>query len=403
VTKRSTIIPYGKQCLGKEEIDAVCKVLRSDFLTQGPKVREFECLLAKTVGAKYAVAVANGTAALHLAALALELKPGDEVITTPISFLATSNAALYVGAKPVFVDIDPETQCIDTHLIEKKISSRTKAIFVTDFGGHAADLEIIHCIAKKHGLKVLEDAAHALGASYGSCKVGACRHSDMAIFSFHPVKHITTGEGGAITTNDRAFYERLSELRTHGVTRDPQKLLDKNVGPWYYEMQHLGFNYRLTDLQAAMGSAQLKKLSQFVARRRQIARNYCAAFKDLSVSTPVEKPSYKHVYHLFVMRLHKELASKRKDIFIELQRRGLGVQVHYIPIPSQPYYRALGYNSKDCPNAVAYYDSAISLPMFPKLTDEEIKFTSRTVKEVILSYASSPANKLSPKTRSRRS
>jgi perosamine synthetase len=381
-------IPYGRQWIGPEEIRAVVSVLKSDYLTQGPKIQEFENAIASAVGAKYAIAVANGTAALHLAAKVLNLKPGDEVITTPISFLATSNAALYVGAKPIFVDIEPTTQCIDPRLIEKKITAKTKAIFVTDFAGHPADMKSISAIAKNYGLFVVEDAAHALGSTYNGVKVGSCLHADMTIFSFHPVKHITTGEGGAITTNNRKFHERLCDLRTHGVTRDPRKLLTKGSGAWYYEMRELGFNYRMTEIQAVLGIEQLKKLKGFVARRRNIARTYNRSFSDLAgILTPVELPGMRHAYHIYVIRLGSGLADQRKAIFTELQRCGLGVQVHYIPIPSQPYYRERGYRSDDCPKAVNYYRSAISLPMYSKMTDGEVDRVVRIVREVVGSYS----------------
>lgn len=380
-------IPYGKQWLGKEEIAAVRSVLTSDYLTQGPLVAKFEEMLAKKVGAKYAVAVANGTAALHLAAIALGLKAGDEVITTPISFLATSNAILYAGAKPVFVDITPDTQCIDPAAIKKAITSRTKAIFFTDFAGHTAALKRIHAIAKRHRLAVVEDAAHALGGVYSGSKVGSCRFADMTIFSFHPVKHITTGEGGAITTNNKHFYQKLCDLRTHGVTRDSQKLIAKDVGPWYYEMQDLGFNYRLTDIQAAIGIEQLKKLDGFMARRREIARQYDKAFRSTNgILLPVEHPGCKHVYHLYVIRLTEGLECKRKEIFEVLHKHGVGVQVHYIPIPAQPYYRRLGYCPEDCPHAMDYYRSAISLPMFPAMTERQVKTVVRTVKKIVSSF-----------------
>lgn len=377
-------IPYGRQWIGNDEIRAVVSVLKSDFLTQGPKVQEFEAALAKSVGAKYAVAVANGTAALHLAAIAAGLKPGDEVITTPISFLATSNAALYVGAKPVFADIHPETQCIDPEEVEKKITSSTRAIFFTDFAGHPSELKAIFAIARRHKLKVVEDAAHAIGSTYRDSTVGSCRYADMTIFSFHPVKHVTTGEGGAITLNDRKLYQRLCDLRTHGVTRDPGRLISKNVGSWYYEMQELGYNYRLTDIQAALGVEQLKKLSTFVSRRRAIAKRYQAAFCNMpQVLLPLERPDCRHAFHLFIVRLQGELAKKREAVFEELQRRGIGVQVHYIPINAQPYYRKLGYRAEDCPNAQAYYRSSLSLPIFPKMTDREVNLVIKTVKDVI--------------------
>ena len=381
-------IPYGRQWIDREEIRAVTAVLKSDFLTQGPCNKTFEEMFAAKVGAKYAVSTSNGTAALHLAALVLNLQPGDEVLTSPISFLATSNAILYAGARPVFVDIDPKTQCIDSNAIEEKITSKTKAIFFTDFAGYPADIKKINSIAKKYHLAVVEDAAHALGSTYQGTKIGSCRLVDMTIFSFHPVKHITTGEGGMITTNHSKYYEQLSELRTHGVTRDPKKLHEKNSGAWYYEMQQLGFNYRMTDLQAALGIEQLKKLDRFVSRRRKIAEKYREAFQDISeIIFPEEQSGCMHVYHLFVIRLQKSLIKMRKKIFEEFRKRGLGVQVHYIPIPSQPYYRKLGYRAEDYPVAQSYYDSAISLPIFPKMTNDDIDFVIKTVRNVFRLYS----------------
>lgn len=380
-------IPYGRQSIGNEEVRAVSAVLRSDFLTQGPKVGEFEKKLATRVGAQYAVALANGTAALHGAASAIGLGPGDEVITTPISFLATSNAVLYAGAKPVFVDIDPITKCLDANLIEKKITQRSRAIFVTDFAGHPADLRTIWRIAKKYGLKVVEDACHALGASYEGRPVGSGRYSDLTVFSFHPVKHITTGEGGAVTTNSQAYFKKICEFRTHGVTKDPAKLHDRKQGAWYYEMQSLGFNYRLTDIQAAIGIEQLKKLSGFVARRRVIADRYRAAFRDLDgVEMPQELPRCKHAYHLFVMCLCGRWVKNRFSIFRELQEQGIGVQVHYIPIPLQPFYKKLGYKAVDYPEAQAYYRSAISLPIYPAMRDADVQRVISVVRRVIQRY-----------------
>ncbi len=382
---KNKTIPYGKQWIGNEEIRAVESTLRSDFLTQGPLVAKFERSLATKVDAKYAVAVSSGTAALHLAALALNLGPNDEVITSPISFVATANAAHYVGAKPVFADIDLETQCIDPLEIEKKITPKTRAIFFTDFAGHPAELRKIRKIAHKYKLKIVEDAAHALGAVYYGSKVGSCRYADMSIFSFHPVKHVTSGEGGAITTNNRKLYDRLCELRSHGITRDPRKLIKKNVGPWYYEMQTLGFNYRLTDIQAAIGLEQLNKLDLFLARRRSIAKLYQQAFKNLGqlILLPVERQKIKHAYHLFVIRLTGKLMNCRKDIFERLRKIGLGVQVHYIPIPDQPFYRQLGYKGSNLPKAQTYYRCAISIPMYPAMKNEQIRSVINAVKSVI--------------------
>ena len=247
-------------------------------------------------------------------------------------------------------------------------------------------------MARRHKLKIVEDAAHSLGAVYGRSKIGSCRYADMTTFSFHPVKHITTGEGGAITTNDQELYSRLCSLRTHGVTRDPERLHDRKQGNWYYEMQELGFNYRFTDIQAALGIEQLKKLDAFVARRRTIAAKYENAFRDIhEICSPVEEAGCRHIYHLFIIRLRKGLAEKRKPIFENLQKRGIGVQVHYIPIPAQPYYRKMGYRASDYPNAQAFYNSAISLPIFPKMTDPEVDFVIKTVKDVVRLYASSNA------------
>jgi perosamine synthetase len=381
-------IPYSCQTIGREEKQAVQNVLDSDWLTQGPKVAEFEKALAKKVGAKYAVTLANGTAALHLISLAIDLKTGDEVITTPISFLATSNAILYCGATPVFVDIDPLTQNLDPKNIEKEITKKTKAIYVTDFAGYPAEMQKISLIAKKHKLIVIEDAAHALGATYRNIPVGNCRYSKATIFSFHPVKHITTGEGGAITTNDKKIYEKLLSLRTHGMTKDPKKLTAKNQGNWYYEMHDLGYNYRMCDIQAALGIEQLKKLDRFIAARRKAATIYNRLFNHYEyIDTPYEGADNKHAYHLYVIRLKGEkLINKRKQIFDALQKKGIGVQIHYIPIPMQPFYKKLGYQFKKYPEAVNYYNRAISIPLFPTISRDQQIHVVNTIKTIIDSY-----------------
>lgn len=381
-------IPYSCQTIGREEKQAVQNVLDSDWLTQGPKVAEFEKALAKKVGAKYAVTLANGTAALHLISLAIDLKTGDEVITTPISFLATSNAILYCGATPVFVDIDPLTQNLDPKNIEKEITKKTKAIYVTDFAGYPAEMQKISLIAKKHKLIVIEDAAHALGATYRNIPVGNCRYSKATIFSFHPVKHITTGEGGAITTNDKKIYEKLLSLRTHGMTKDPKKLTAKNQGNWYYEMHDLGYNYRMCDIQAALGIEQLKKLDRFIAARRKAATIYNRLFNHYEyIDTPYEGADNKHAYHLYVIRLKGEkLINKRKQIFDALQKKGIGVQIHYIPIPMQPFYKKLGYQFKKYPEAVNYYNRAISIPLFPTISRDQQIHVVNTIKIIIDSY-----------------
>ena len=381
-------IPYSFQTIGSEEKKAVKDVLNSDWLTQGMKISEFERILARKVGSKYAVVVSSGTAALHLVSLALNLKANDEVITTPISFLATSNAILYCGAKPVFADIDPKTQNIDPLRIEKLITKKTKAIYVTNFAGCSADMSKISAIAKKHHLTVIEDGAHALGAVYKKHYVGSCRYSKAVIFSFHPVKHITTGEGGAITTNDKKIYEILISLRTHGIIKDPKRLTKKNPGPWYYEMHALGYNYRMSDIQAAIGIEQIKKLDYFVAARRKAAKIYDELFKfDDSIHTPYESKEYKHAYHLYIVRLRgKKLISKKRQIFDALHKFGIGVQIHYIPIPMQPFYKKLGYRIEKYPSALSYYNSAISLPLFPKITRAQQIYVAKTIKAIIDSH-----------------
>jgi UDP-4-amino-4,6-dideoxy-N-acetyl-beta-L-altrosamine transaminase len=378
-------IPYSRQWVGEEEIEAVVSVLKSSFITQGPTVGEFEASFAKAVGARYAVAVSNGTAALHLSALALELKEGDEVITTPISFVATANAILYSGAKPVFADIEPTFLNIDPKEVAKKITRKTKAIFVVHLAGHPAHLEALSGLCKQHQIQMIEDCCHALGAQYQGKPIGNGGYSAASIFSFHPVKHITTGEGGMITTNDKKFYDRLCNLRNHGLTRDPDVLQEKCEGPWYYEMQNLGFNYRMTDIQAALGMSQLEKLDGFVNRRREIAGRYLRAWEDLDgVLLPNEQEGCLHSYHLFVLRLKSDsLRLRRREIFETLKKNGVGVQVHYIPIPRQPYYRDLGYRAKEYPRAEDYYESAISVPIFPKMSDEDVDFVIDIVKKVL--------------------
>jgi len=378
-------IPIGKQWLGKDEIKAVISVLKSDFITQGPKVKEFEESFARRVNARYAVAVSSGTAALHIAALALGLGPGDEVITTPITFLATANAILYAGAKPVFADIESNHFCLDPAEVEKKITPKTRAIFPVHLGGHPACLSELSRLCRKNGLWMLEDACHALGARYQNTTIGDCTFSRGAVFSFHPVKHITTGEGGMVTTQDEVFYERLCDLRNHGVTRQNQRFIRKNEGPWYYEMQGLGFNYRMTDIQAALGICQLEKLDQFVQRRREIANAYRAAFTGMDeVILPEEAKDCLSSFHLFILRLQKDkLNASRREIFEQLKDRGVGVQVHYIPVPSQPFYREQGYREEDSPQAGKFYQAVISLPIFPKMTVRELNYVIRQVKDVV--------------------
>jgi len=373
------IIPYGRQWVDASDIREVIRVLKSDWLTQGPKIKEFEDALCKYTGAKYAVAVSSGTAALHISCLAANIKRGDEVITSPITFVASANSVLYCGGKPVFADIQKDTVNIDPGEIKKKINPNTKAIIPVHFAGHPCDLEEIKEIAEKHNLLIIEDASHALGAEYKNLKIGSCKYSDMTIFSFHPVKHITTGEGGAVLTNQKDLYQRLLLFRNHGITKEKEKMT-KFDGPWYYEMHELGFNYRMTDFQCALGISQLKKLEKYIERRRELVSIYNKELSKIDkIILPVEKPYVKSSWHIYYIRLKD--ASKRRLIFEELQKSNIGVQIHYIPVYLQPYYQKnFGYKIGDCPKAEEYYKSTITLPLFPKMTDKDIKYVIEILK-----------------------
>lgn len=362
-------IPYGRQSIDEDDIQAVVETLRSDFLTTGPKVHEFEQCVADYVGAKYAVAISNGTAALHAACYAAGIGEGDEVITTPITFAASANCAIYCGGKPVFADIDPVTYNIDPEDIKQKITNRTKAIVAVHYTGQPCDMEAIHVIAKEHNLIVIEDAAHALGADYKGKKIGSM--SDMTTFSFHPVKHITTAEGGMIMTNNKDLYDRLMLFRTHGITRDP-KLLSRNEGPWYYEQVDLGYNYRITDVQCALGISQMKKLNMFVTKRREIAKRYDEAFaNNKNIIVPYQKEGCNNSYHLYVIQVKNV---DRRHVFEELRAAGIGVNVHYIPVYTFPCYQKLGYDMIKCSHAEELYKHIISIPMYADLSIENQQY-----------------------------
>lgn len=372
------MIPYGRQTIDEADIEAVVKVLKSDYLTTGPAVGDFERRVAEYTGARYAVAIANGTAALHAACYAAGIGPGHEVITTPITFAASANCALYCGATPVFADIDAKTYNIDPRDMERKITERTRAIVAVHFTGQPCEMDEIHAIAKRHNLTVIEDAAHALGAAYHGVKIGGV--SDMTTFSFHPVKHITTGEGGMIVTDSEKLYERLKLFCTHGITRN-ERFLEKNDGPWYYEQIGLGYNYRITDIQCALGVSQMDKLPRFLARRKELAERYTQALSDIPMlELPYQREGCDNAWHLYVVRVKN---GRRKEVFEKLREAGIGVNVHYIPVYMHPYYRKHGYADICCPNAERYYEECISIPMYPALTDEEQDYVIRKIKEIL--------------------
>ncbi|MFZ5994606.1 MAG: aminotransferase class I/II-fold pyridoxal phosphate-dependent enzyme [Thermodesulfobacteriota bacterium] len=415
------LIPYGRQSVDDDDIAAVIETLRSDWLTQGPKVREFEEAFAVYVGSRYAVAVNSGTAALHLACLAAGLGPGDEVITSPITFVATANCALYVGARPAFVDIDPATFNLDASRLEEYLESRSplpvdrspsrgratvngersistpRAVIPVHFAGLPCDMSEIHRVAKKFDLVIIEDACHALGARYRVGKeedrrwidIGSCSHSDMTVFSFHPVKHITTGEGGMVTTNDAALYGRLVLLRNHGIVRSPftvhgspargrttdngQRTTVNGERSWYYEMQDLGYNYRITDIQCALGRSQLNKIGSFVERRRSIAGQYSRIIEGLpKLRHQTEPDGCQSSYHLYAVRTDDEARMSRDEVMAELKRMGVGTQVHYIPVYRHPFYQKLGFKADSWPNAERFFRHCLSIPMFPGMSEKDV-------------------------------
>lgn len=379
-------IPYGKQDITQSDIDAVVKTLKADFLTQGPKILEFEENFAKYVGSKYAVALSNGTAALHLGLMALGVKAGDRIITTPITFSASANAALYCGAEVHFADIDRDTYVISLTEVEKLLSKHPKGyykvIIPVDFAGYPVDTEELRALANKYGTAILEDACHAPGAFFIDSnnqqeRSGACNYADATVFSFHPVKHIAAGEGGMLTTNSEEIYKSVATLRTHGITKENMEMDFPNAsdqGGWYYEMQELGYNYRITDIQAALANSQLAKADKGIDRRQEIAKKYREAFKGKSIKAQLFDETHFNAHHLFVIEVEN-----RKVLYDDLRTYNVFSQIHYIPVHLLPYYRKLGWKVGDFPNAEKYYEKCISLPMYPTLTEEEQDFVIQKV------------------------
>jgi len=377
-------ISYGHQLITDEDIQAVVETLKSDYLTQGPRIPEFEKQFANYLGCEYACMVSNGTAALHLCAMALDIQPGDKVITTPITFVASANGFRYLGADIVFCDIDPKTFLMDLDKLEKilKASPRGtyKAVVPVDFAGYPIDEERLHKFAQEYGFATVIDCCHAPGGSWINSKgekqmIGNCKYADLSVFSFHPVKHIAAGEGGCITTNHKDLYEKVALYRTHGVTKDPSRLTRKDGG-WYYEMQELGYNYRITEFQAALASSQLKRLNWSIERRNEIAHKYDEALQNLPILTPYRQDGIVHAFHLYVIEVHP---SRRKALYDYLHEHQIYAQVLYIPAHTMPYYKSLGHKEGECPIAEDYYTRCLALPMYPSLTNEEQQYVIDTI------------------------
>ena len=382
---RRTKLPYARQWLDDDDIAAVVEVLRSDWLTTGPTVGEFERAFADFVGTREAVAVSNGTAALHAVMYAVGIGPGDEVIVPAMTFAASANCVVFQGGTPVFVDVDPDTLLLDPAQVEAKITRRTRAIIAVDYTGQPCDYDALRAIADRHGLILVADACHALGGSYKGRPVGSL--ADLSIFSFHPVKHITTGEGGMITTDDPDLAQRMRVFRNHGITSDYRQREQR--GSWFYEMVNLGYNYRLTDLQCALGMSQLRKLPGWVARRQEIARRYDAAFAEIPAVEPLGvREDASHAYHLYVLQLDlAQLGATRAEVFAALRAEGIGINVHYIPVHLHPFYRErFGTGPGLCPVAEAAYERLITLPIFPRMSDDDVDDVIAAVCKVVEAY-----------------
>ena len=379
------MIYYGRQDISLEDMDAVRAVLASDFLTQGPEIERFEQAVASYCGAKYAVAVSSATAALHIACSAAGLSAGDTLWTSPNTFVASANCGRYCGADVDFVDIDPRTYNMSVKALKEKLHSaekKPKVIIPVHFSGQPCDMAEIYRHAKEHDITIIEDASHAIGAEYQGDRIGSCKYSDMTVFSFHPVKIITTGEGGMVLTNDQDLYEQLKLLRVHGITRDP-KQMSHNDGPWYYEQIELGYNYRMTDMQAALGRSQMERLSQFLERRRYLAKRYDELLKNLPLTLPYQMESTNSSWHLYVVCLHQTVKISKVEIFKRMAERGITLNLHYIPVHLHPYYKALGFSVGDFPMSEQYYDAVFTLPLYYGLTDAQQDMVVYALKEVI--------------------
>jgi UDP-4-amino-4,6-dideoxy-N-acetyl-beta-L-altrosamine transaminase len=383
-------IPYGRQDINQSDVDAVVEVLRSDYLTQGPAIERFERMLADYCGVKYAVAVASATAGLHIACLSAGLGAGDILWTVPNTFVASANCGLYCGAEVDFVDIDAKTYNLSISALRQKLAIAAeqgklpKILIPVHFAGQSCDMEAIGKLSQQYGFQVIEDAAHGVGGRYRDRPIGSCEFSDLTVFSFHPVKIITTAEGGMVLTNREDLYERLVRLRSHGITRDPRFMQGESDGPWYYQQLELGYHYRITDLQAALGSSQIHRLDSFVKRRHELVARYNSGLKDLPLVTPYQHPDTYPSWHLYVIRLQLDrLSRSHKEIFELLRTAGIGVNLHYIPVHLQPYYQGLGFKSGQFPEAEQYYREAISLPLYSGLTDEQQDRVMDTLREIL--------------------
>tara|TARA_B100001559_G_C16443190_1_gene595482 strand:+ start:206 stop:1363 length:1158 start_codon:yes stop_codon:yes gene_type:complete len=384
------VIPYGRQSIIEEDIIAVSNVLRSDFLTQGPIVPKFEKKVSSYCKVKYAFASNSATSALHLSCLALGLRSGDWLWTSPVTFVASSNCGLYCGAKVSFVDIDPSTLLISITKLEEKLEKAKKEnclpkiVVPVHLCGQSCDMKSIYDLSIKYGFKIIEDASHAIGGKYNNTPIGSCRYSDICVFSFHPVKIITTGEGGMAVTNNKELAEKINLLRSHGITRETEQMTKVSDGPWYYQQLSLGFNYRMTDIQGALGISQIMRLDSYVNRRNELASNYNNQLDTLPITLPAQHKDCYSSYHLYVIRLNlKRLDINRKDVFLRLREKGIGVNVHYIPIHMQPYYQNLGFKKGDYPEAENYYEEAISLPIFPMMSEKEQNKVVAEIKLII--------------------